>query len=325
MIFLNKMTLTLIITLLIFSLDANAQLTEGDPSVGTPGYRLLSSVGKRDAFRRPNFLPTWKLDVKLARLKDVGILGDDVKTGKFDFIRDVFHSFSDLPEEVTRIYMYGNGKSQNNTMLVFGNVSNSWLEDYVVKHLYESKFKDFEYSKKVLRSGLKDITKLTFSSVNEQKERSIYFSRVNSGIHVISSNMIELRRWRDYPRSVLYWRWPNASTLFSFQMIINSTLNNIQKDGVKDVYMLKSKVFKDAKNINLAIKENDTDLYIGSYITTNTPDETYELKKLLTDLITIKQQENMSTVKKSVIENLKIKREDDRLIMESIIAKSILK
>jgi len=320
----KNMTLALIATTLIGSWSVGAQ-EERDPVIGFAGDRVYTSTGRRDVFKRPNFLPTWKLDVKLALLKDVGILGDDLKTGKFNFIQDIFSSFKHLPEAVTRIYMYGDGRSKNTTMLVFGNIGDSWLENYVVKHLYDKKHQNVKYSKKVLRSGLKDITKLTFHTVTEQKERSIYFSTVNSGIYVISSNMIEIRRWRDYPRSVLYWRWPNAHTLFSLQMRIESTLINIQKDGGKDVYMLQSKIFKDAEGINIAIKEDDDEIYIGSYITTKNPSQTEELKALLTQMLVNSNPESKKGVKRALLENLGIKREGNYLKMDSIIPKSIFK
>jgi len=184
---------------------------ESNPNKGFAGTHMHSGYGSRNAFKPANFRTTWHMDIKLSLLKEVGILSKGFKANQFDFIRDIFATFEEFPEEVKRIYMYGNGKSKNTTMLVFGDVSYAWLENYVSRKLKKNQKSSEKYFKKILRSGVGDVTKLTISEGN--KERSIYFSNVTSGINVISSNIIELRRWIDYPVSVHYWNWSNTTSL----------------------------------------------------------------------------------------------------------------
>ncbi len=144
----NKIALLLITIFFIISQDA---IATGSPAAFAPttgSHTHGMSAGRKDAFKSANFKYTWKLDVKLASLKNVGMLGDNGKTTRFDFIRDAFHSLKDLPSSIYRVYMYGNGKAKNTTMLIFGNVDNVWLEDYVVKHLNNNDHSQFKHSKK---------------------------------------------------------------------------------------------------------------------------------------------------------------------------------
>jgi len=317
-----------LLTLYLFSISWIIEAKTNNNSnraSGSHTYQGIRTRG-RDVFKRPNFRNSWILDMKLATLKEVGILGNGSNTGKFDFIQEIFRPFKDLPESISRIHMYGNGKTKNTTMLIFGNVDNAWLEEYIVKHLYNDEHSQLKYTKKILTSGLKDITKLTIQLQDENQKRSVYFSTVKSGMYVISSNIIEVRRWGDYPRSIYYYKfWPDVTTLLSLQIVLEPTLKNLQKDLAKDDYMLQSKIFKNSKDINIAIKESGENVFAGAYITTNQLSQVEELKDLLTNMLVATNLDGSYGVKKTLLENLTITKDKKFLKLGSFIPKSELK
>lgn len=319
----NKITLLLITIFFIISQDA---IATGSPAAFSPTTGLHTphggSAGRKDAFKPANFRYTWKLDVKLASLKNVGMLGDNGQPSRFDFIRDAFHSLKDLPSSVYRVYMYGNGKAKNTTMLIFGNVDSAWLEDYVVAHLNNNNHRQFKHSKKNLSSRLQDITRLTIQSNDEKAQRVVYYSEVRPGLYVTGSNITEIKRWKDYPRSVMYWDWPNTSTLLSLQMLLEPTLKNLKSEGVIDNYMLKSKIFKDSKDINVSINESEEKIFIGASITTKKSSQIEELKQVLTDLFSSSDYKTNDNINNQLLENLEIINKNNVLKIGTIIPKA---
>lgn len=320
--------LLLLIASIINSTSTEAKKISGSYFPNYVGNSLMYGVGRRDVFHHPNFLLSWVLDVKFDSLKKTGILGDELQAGKFDFIRDIFHSFKNLPSSVSRIHMYGDGKAKNTTMLMFGDVNATWLEDFIVNDLYNGGNKKITYNKKVLMSGLQDITKLSIQSVDSNqgaKANKIYYSSVRPGLYVISSNMYEIRRWRDYPRSVFYYRhWPRQDALFSFQMDVEDTIENMKSDGVTKINMLKSKVFNESKDINIAIREDENNIFIGSYLTTKEAGQAEELKTLLNTILSDEGRKFGNSLKDKFIENLSIVREDNSLLLTSVFSKDAL-
>ena len=220
--------------------------------------------------------------------------------------------------------MYGNGKAKNTTMLIFGNVDNAWLEDYVITHLNNYDHSQFKHSKKILSSRFQDITRLTIQSNDERSQRVVYFSEVRFGLYVVGSNIIEIKRWKDYPRSVMYWDWPNTSMLLSLQMLLEPTLKNLKSEGVIDNYMLKSKIFKDSKDINISINEIEGQIFIGASITTKKSSQVEELKQTLTDLFSSNDHKTNDNIKNQIFENLEIMNKNNILKIGTIIPKTAL-
>ncbi len=318
----NKITLLLITIFFIISQDVVAT---GSPAAFAPttgSHTHGVSAGRKDAFKSANFRYTWKLDVKLAELKKIGMLGDKGQSSRFDFIRDAFHSFKDLPSSVYRVYMYGNGKAKNTTMLIFGNVDYAWLEDYVVTHLNNYDHRQLKHSKKILSSRLQDITRLTIQSDDKRSQRVVYYSEVRPGLYVTGSNITEIKRWKDYPRSVMYWDWPNTSTLLSLQMLLEPTLKNLKSEGVIDNYMLKSKIFKDSKDINISINESEKKIFIGASITTKKSSQVEELKQVLTDLFSDSDYKTNDNINNQLFKNLEILNINNVLKIGTIIPKT---
>ncbi len=165
---------------------------------------------------------------------------------------------------------------------------------------------------------------MTIQLNDDGNQRIVYFSEVRPGLYVVGSNITEIKRWKDYPRSVMYWDWPHTSTLLSLRMLLEPTLKNLRSEGVIDNYMLKSKIFKDSKDINVSINENEEQIFIGASITTKKSSQVEELKQVLTDLFSSSDYKTSDNIKNQLFENLEIMNINNVLKIGTIIPKTVL-
>jgi hypothetical protein len=274
----------------------------------------------RDADAAPNFRHTWRLDVNLSMLKDAGLLDQN---NNFSFINSNLPIINEIPKNVNRIHMYGNGLLKNTSIVLWGSLTTSQIIDFITNRIKDEASQIIKSEQ--ITSGLITINKIYISSLEKNKPREIYIAKVWNGVHVITYNHIELRRWMDFKYSSRQLRASgNDIKLFSLYVNIKPTLKNMQKENSEDVYMLKSNIFNQADKIIAEIKSKKGLIYLATLIQAQKIQDANTIKETVMSLLPSKLVEETG-IQSSLINNITSSTKGKTVTISSTVPASLFK
>ena len=274
----------------------------------------------RPALVKPNFKTTWMIDFDLTELKQENILAEN---NQIQFLQSDLTSLKSIPQDISRIHMYGNGLNKNTSAVLFGTISGKSLEDFIIHRVSKSDPNIKLLDKKEIASGTQLISKLSLGKSEE--ERVIYYAKVISGIWTVSSNIIELRRWMDHPHSYMnFKRGEKNLKLLSFWIDVKPTLENLKQENEEDGYLLQSNLLKQTKDVYATIQRNAGYLYFATELTATSKKEANNLVSSIDSLLSEEMNSNTKVLSK-MLSTLQKEQNGKKITVSSTISNKVFK
>ena len=215
----NIQTLMTLLTLLTFFNSNTAIAVDGDGFFDTNNQHNLT-------FNRKPFKTTWIFDLDLVKLKHNNLLKPEGKLSKY--LATMNFNLNDIPNKVSRIHMYGNGLTKNTSIIIFGEIEQSEIEDYMTNKVIKKT--DTVIERTVMKVNQKEIIKLTIQGKGTTKD--LYIASNNKRLHIASYNIFELWAWAYYSyRFNEYNKATDYNNLIALSIDIKPTLNNMKKEN----------------------------------------------------------------------------------------------
>jgi hypothetical protein len=286
----------------------------------------IDGAGKTDEnherniiFNRKPFKTTWIFDLDIDNLKRNNLLKQEGKLSKY--LTAMNFSLDDIPNEISRVHMYGNGLTKNTSIVIFGKIEQSDIENYMINKITKNGSTVIEHT--VMDKGKKEIVKLTIKG-QKGKSKHLYIATNNSDLHIASYNIYEVWAWTYYSyRLNEYNKITDHNNLINLSIDLNPTLNNMKKENSTDSYIMQSKLFQQMDGINAVVKEKNQNIYFGAVLTAKNKKDAQQLFSTINSLMDTDYAEMQSVIDK-IIANTEIKKQHNTVRIGTYLAKSEL-
>jgi len=227
--------------------------------------------------------------------------------------------FVKIPDEISYISLYGNAKgAEDATAVIHGDFSQFSISEHLLELLYthESDAADMIEESTVSYKN-NEIKSLKVDEGHSGDTKEVYFSKVNSGLTVISFQLDEVKNWLDnnYDNHEI-----NQGSLFSVVVDVQSALAHMGMNIDSNNHMMQSEIFQKVAQVSASASEVNSDMVLDVALSTNDEATAIQIEQIINGLVAMNNlsgANDKNELHATFMQNLSINRNGNDILMST--------
>ncbi len=227
--------------------------------------------------------------------------------------------FVKIPDEISYISLYGNAKgAEDATAVIHGDFSQFSISEHLLELLYthESDAADM-IEESTVNYKNNEIKSLKVDEGHSGDAKEVFFSKVNSGLTVISFQLDEVKNWLDnnYDNHEI-----NQGSLFSVVVDVQSALAHMGMNIDSNNHMMQSEIFQKVAQVSASASEVNSDMVLDVALSTNDEATAVQIEQIINGLVAMNNlsgANDKNELHATFMQNLNINRNGNDILMST--------